>query len=111
MKEGETYNHLGILESDRILEEDMKMKISTEYLRKTRKLLKSKLNSGNLVKSINTWAVLLLRYSAAFVNWKRSELQEIDRKTRKYLTMYGGLHPKADIDRLYLPRKRKEAEV
>ena len=56
-------------------------------------------------KSINIWAVSLLKYSAEFVNWKRSELQEIDRKTRKYLRWYGGLHPKASIYRLYLPRK------
>ena len=28
-----------------------------------------------------------------------------DRKTRKLLTIYGGLHPKSDVDRLYIPRK------
>ena len=59
----------------------MKMKISIEYLRRITKLMKSKSNSGNLVKSINTWAVSLLRSSAAFGYWKRSGLQEIDGKT------------------------------
>ena len=28
----------------------------------------------------------------------------MDRTTRKTLTMYGALHPKSDIDRLYLKR-------
>ena len=29
----------------------------------------------------------------------------IDRKTRKLFTIYGALHPKSDVDRLYIPRK------
>ena len=49
--------------------------------------MKSKLNGGNLVHEVNTWAVSLLRYSAAFVSWRKSELQAIDRKTRKLFTM------------------------
>ena len=67
--------------------------------------MKSKLNRGNLVRGVNTWAVSLLRYSAAFVSWRKSELQAIDRKTRKLFTIYGTLHPKSDVDRLYIPRK------
>ena len=31
------------------------------------------------------------------------ELQAIDRKTRKLFTIYGGLHSKSDVDRLYIP--------
>ena len=67
--------------------------------------MNSKLNGGNLVRGVNTWAVSLLRYSAAFVKWRKSELQAIDRKTRKLFTIYGALHPKSDVDRLYTPRK------
>ena len=46
-----------------------------------------------------------MRYSAAFVSWRKSELQGIDRKTRKLFTIYGALHPKSDVHRLYIPRK------
>ena len=67
--------------------------------------MKSKLNGGNLVHGVNTWAVSLLRYSAAFVSWRNSELQAIDRKTRKLFTIYGTLDLKSDVDRLYIPRK------
>ena len=67
--------------------------------------MKSKLNGGNLVHGVNAWAVSLLRYSAAFVSWRKNELQAIDRKTRKLFTIYGALHPKSDVDRLYIPRK------
>ena len=38
-----------------------------------------------------------MRYSAAFVNWRKSELQAIHRKTRKLLITYGALHSKSDV--------------
>ena len=80
LQEGESYKHLEILEADKFLEENMKLNVSNEYIRRIRKVLKSKLNGGNLVRGVNTWAVSLLRYSAAFVSWRKSELQAIDRK-------------------------------
>ena len=67
--------------------------------------MKSELNGGNLVRGVNIWALCLIRYSAAFVSWRKSELQAIDRNTRKLFTMYGALHPKSDVDRLYIHRK------
>ena len=71
--------------------EEMKLKVSKEYFRRFKKVLKSKLNGGTLVQGLNTWAVSLLRYSAPFISWRKCELQTIDRKTRKLL-IYGGLH-------------------
>ena len=69
--------------------------------------MKSKLNGGKLFCGVNTWAVSLLRYSAAFLSRRKIELQTIDRKTRKLFTIYGALHPKSDVDRLYIPRKEE----
>ena len=102
---GESHKYLEILEADKFLEGKMKLNVSKEYIRRLRKILKSKLNGGNLVQGVNTWAVSLLRYSAVFVSWRESELQAIDRKTTKLFTIYGALHPKSDVDRLYIPRK------
>ena len=65
--------------------------------------MKSKSNSENTVKAINTWAVLIIRYSAGIIDWKNSELRNMDRKTRKLLTMYQAMHPRSNVDRLYLP--------
>ena len=74
LQEGESYKYLGILETDKFLEEKMKLNVSKEYIRRLRKVLKSKLNGGNLVYGVvNTWAVSLLRYSAAFVSWRKSK--------------------------------------
>ena len=105
LQESESYKYLGILEADKFLEERMKLNVLKEYIRRLRKVLKSKLNGGNLVHGVNAWAVSLLRYSAAFSSWRKSELQAIDRKTRKLFIIYGALHPKSDVDRLYIPRK------
>ena len=83
LQEGESYKYLGILRADKCLDEKMKLNVSKEYIRRLRKVLNSKLNGGNLVRGVNTWEVPLLRYSAAFVSWRKSKLQAIDRKTRK----------------------------
>ena len=32
-------------------------------------------------------------------------MQAIDKKIRKLLTIYRGLHPKSDVERLHIPRK------
>ena len=36
-----------------------------------------KLNAGNLIKVINGWAVAVISYSAAIVDWNRSETEEL----------------------------------
>ena len=83
----------------------MKLKVSKEYFRWLKKVLKSKVDGGNLDQGVNNWAMSLLRYSAAFISWKECELQAIDRKTRELFTVHGGLHPKSDVGRLYIPRR------
>ena len=105
LAENETYKYLGILEVDTIKQEEMKEKIQKEYLRRTRKLLETKLNSRNLIKGINTWAVHLVRYSGPFLKWTRDELKQMDQRTRKLMTMHKALHPRDDVDRLYARRK------
>ena len=60
LKENVTYKYLGILEADSIKQMKMKYKIQKEYLRRTTKLLETKLSCRNLMKGINTWAVPLV---------------------------------------------------
>ena len=54
LQEGESYKYLGILEIDKFLEEKIKLNVSKEYIRRLRKVLKSKLNGENLVRGVNT---------------------------------------------------------
>ena len=48
----------------------------------------------------------LRRYSFGIINWHQEEMQKLDRKTRKLLTIHGQHHPKEDVDCLYVPRKQ-----
>ncbi len=66
--------------------------------------MKSKLSGRNIVKVITTWAVSLMTYSAGIVEWTKEDLDVMDRRTRKPMTMNGMLHPRANVSRLYLPR-------
>ena len=103
--EKEGYTYLGIVELDKIKENEMKKKTIKEYKRRLRLILKSKLNGKNKISAINTWAEAVFRYGAGILQWKESELKNVDRKSRKTMTMYGALHPKSDVGRLYIKRK------
>lgn len=65
---------------------------------------------GLTLSKLSARGMSLLRYSAA--DWRKSEFQYLDRKTSKLLTMRNGLHPKSNVDvmfvhtatYLYIPR-------
>ena len=114
LREKEAYKYLGILEGDIIKQVKMKEKIKKEYLRRTRKLLGTKLCSRNLIKGINTWAVPLVRYSGPFSKSTTEELKQMDQRTRKLMTMHKALNPRDNIDRIYVQRNavvRKVASI
>ena len=52
----------------------MKNNTKKEYLNRIRRILKSKLNAGNIVTAMNTWANSLIRYGAGIVKWNKEEL-------------------------------------
>ena len=103
--ENETYKYLGILEADTIKQVQMKDKIRKEYLRRTRKLLETKLSSRNLIKGVNTWAEPHVRYSGRFLYWTRDELKQMEQRTRKLMDMHKALHPRDHVEELYVSRK------
>ena len=47
-----------------------------------------------------------MRYGAGIVKWNKEELQAIDRKTRKVMAMNKELHPRSDVARVYVTRKK-----
>ena len=87
-----------------ISQQEMKERIEKEYIYRMRATLKSKLNGGNVIKAINTWAVATVRYGAGVINWTIEDLERMDRRTRKLLTIHGGFHPRSNVGRLYIPR-------
>jgi len=102
------YKYLGIEEGFYIHHKNEKEELKKEYLRRLRLVLGTELSARNKILAIGSWAVPVLRYSFGIVNWHQEELQNLDRKTRKLLTIHGQHHPKADVDRLYVLENREE---
>jgi len=97
------YKYLGMEENYDIQHKNEKEKLKMEYLRRLRLLLGTELSAKNKIQATGSLAVF--KYSFGTVNWHQ-ELQKLDQKTRKLLTIHGQHHPKAEVDRLYVPRKR-----
>ena len=45
------------------------------------------------------------RYRTGILQWKESELKDMDRISRKTMTIYGAIRPQSDVDRLYIKRE------
>ena len=76
-------------------------------MRRLRLVLGTELSAKNKIQAIGSLAVPVLIYSFGIVNWHQEELQKLDRKTRKLLTINGQHHPNADVNHLYVPRKQE----
>ena len=87
------YKYLVILEANGVKHEKMKDQVKKEYIRGVRNTLKSKLNARNIISAINSRTVSIVRYGAGIISWTKMELEELGRRTRKLMTMYGTHHP------------------
>ena len=54
LEEGEGYKDLGALKADEVVVNEMKDKVKKEYCRRVRKVLETKLYSGNVFKAITS---------------------------------------------------------
>ena len=104
LQDEEAYKYLGVLENDKIKSTEMKDILRQEYFRRVKTILRSKLNAGNIIQAINSRTVSLIRYGAGIIDWRKDELKDIDRKTRKLFTMHRSMYPQSDVDRLYWKR-------
>ena len=99
------YKYLGIPQHRSNIEHEAKEKAKKEYKKRLRQILKSRLNAKYKIDAINIYAIPVISYTGGIVKWTVQEMEELNRKTRKMINMYKGLHPRSDVDRLYLPRR------
>ena len=92
-------HYLGILETNKNKEKEMKENFSKEYLRWLRLILRSRLNGRNKIMALNTQAVSVMRYGAGILTWNTYKLKSLDRRTRNFMVMHGVLHHRSDVDR------------
>ena len=102
--EGADYKYLGIIQTDQIRYTKIKEKMKTEYLRRIRKVLETKLNGVNqrnkYVGNISS------EISAAFMDWNCTDFDTTRSKTRKLMTMYNALHQKVMLTASTYPERR-----
>ena len=61
---------------------ETKENLPKEYFSRPGKILKSELNSYSMIMGINQWAVPAIIYRFGIINLTKTELSDIDRKTR-----------------------------
>ena len=105
LKEGDSYKYLGVIQADGMKQHEMKEKIKT-VLQTSEKYTRSKIEGSKYNNDNKYLAISLLRYSAAFLDWTGTELEQMERRTRKLMTMHQTLNPRSDVARIYLPRKK-----
>ena len=106
LEPAENYKYLGVTEGDGIQHSSMREKIRKECFRRMRSILRSELNARNRIDCNQPLALPVVTYSLTIINWSLTEIQVVDTKIRKPLTMHRMHHPKSDVNRLYLPRKK-----
>ena len=74
-------------------------------LQKTGKPLKIKLSSGNLTKRDKNIGSLFERYSQPFLKCTWEEFGQMELRARKVMTMHKAVHPRGNIERLYMSKK------
>ncbi|XP_029656212.1 uncharacterized protein LOC115230137 [Octopus sinensis] len=102
----DSYRYLGVLEDkmSNILKSDVLKSIFDEMKKRINNLATTKLNSGNLFKSINEHALSLYNYYIGLIDIDPTEFEVIDKKIRGIL-IQNKIHLKpANKERLYLPR-------
>ena len=106
LKEGEQYKYLGKDESVGYHGPLNKERVLKEYKRRVRKIWSSELYGNNKATAHNTLAVPVITPTIGILQWTKKEICDIDIATRKILSCTGNLHKRADINRLYVPRKQ-----
>ncbi|XP_052756188.1 uncharacterized protein LOC128201893 [Galleria mellonella] len=99
-----SYKYLGFQQSRQIHQKQVKQDLIKKFKHRLNALLRSQLNSRNLTKAINTYAIPVLTYSFGIINWTKTDLKNLQRIINTTLTTHRKHHPKSCIQRLTLPR-------
>ena len=105
LQDGENYTYLGQDEEVGFNSQLNKDKVTKEYFTRVKKIWKSELYAKNKVTAHNTFAVPVMTPTFGIIDWTKAELEQIDIKTRKMLSLSGSFHTNSDVDRLYAERK------
>lgn len=104
LADDDLYKYLGVREAAAVAHADVKASLCTEYRARLRRLLSAGLCASNLSRAFNSFAVPVLLYSFGVLHWRRDELAKLDTHFRTEMTKHCLHHPRAAVQRMYLPR-------
>ena len=105
LTEDSQYKFLGVLESIKEEESLVLESAARMYLQRLSVIWSSPLSDHHKVVATNQFALPVLVYFMWTQVWPITELQRLDRESRKIMVENGGRHPVGTRDLLYLPRK------
>lgn len=101
---GDPYKYLGFLQTNKMEHKKMKQTLTNQFHARLKAVLRTKLNSKNLVKAINSYVIPILAYSFGIIACSKTDLEELIRNVRVQLTKHRMHHPRASKHRFMLPR-------
>lgn len=104
LAKSEHYKYLGIEQRMGPRRKKTVERVTKEYLHRVRKTWGSSLNAKGKANAHNVWCMGVLRYFLPLVDWKSSEIRNLDRSTRAILRASKAHKREAAVERLYLPR-------
>ena len=105
LEDDSTYKYLGIEENSKIEHKTLRIKAKKEYIKRLKKICRSQLSPKNKITAINQMATPVLAYGFGIIDWPQNEIDSLDVKTRKILTMHKIIYRNQCMDRLYIPRR------
>ena len=94
---GDTYTYLGI-------DENIAYDGPLNKAKLTIKKIWSELSDYNKVVAHNNFATPIIIPTVGIIDWTIDDIEQLDIKTRKKLSMTGNLHPNSDINYFYVSR-------
>ena len=83
----------------------MREKVKKEYIKRVKQICKTELTPKNKITAINQLAVPVVSYGFGIIDWPQKEIDKLDVKTRKILTMNKVTYRNQCMVRIYLPRR------
>ena len=99
-----SYKYLGIEENGSIEHKLMREKITNNYFKRMKSICKTELTSKNKIQAINQLAIPVVTYGFGIVDWPQKQINDMDVRTRKLLTLHKVTYRNQCLDRLYMPR-------
>ena len=106
LNDGKSYMYLGMAQRSDCQEQSIKTTLLVDFFRRNKIIWQSLLSASNKVKAYSSLCVGVLGYSFGVIGWTKQELENIDSKVRKIMSMNSTFYKHSDVDRLYMSREK-----